>query len=107
MADKKAVNTAAQAQSDKPKKNDVEEGSFFGKVKNFFKGIGKYFKDTKGELKKVVWPSKADVKDQHHHGARGCAGRSCRADPAGSHLRRRHPPDDRRLSALSGGKDHG
>ena len=57
MADKKAVNTAAQAQSDKTKKT-----SFFGKVKNFFKGIGKYFKDTKGELKKVVWPSKADVK---------------------------------------------
>ena len=22
----------------------------------------RYFKDTKGELKKVVWPSKADVK---------------------------------------------
>ena len=57
MADKKAVNTAAQAQSDKTKKT-----SFFGKVKNFFKGIGKYFKDTKGELKKVVWPSKSDVK---------------------------------------------
>mgnify|MGYP000833773784 CR=1 FL=1 len=57
MADKKAVNTAAQAQSDKTKKT-----SFFGKVKNFFKGIGKYFKDTKSELKKVVWPSKADIK---------------------------------------------
>ena len=57
MADKKAANTAAQAQSDKTKKT-----SFFGKVKNFFKGIGKYFKDTKSELKKVVWPSKADVK---------------------------------------------
>ena len=36
--------------------------SFFDKVKNFFKGIGKYFKDTKSELKKVVWPSKNDVK---------------------------------------------
>ena len=57
MADKKAVNTAAQAQSDKTKIT-----SFSGKVKNFLKGIGKYFKDTKGELKKVVWPSKADVK---------------------------------------------
>ena len=33
-----------------------------GKVKNFFKGIAKYFKDTKSELKKVVWPSKKDVK---------------------------------------------
>ena len=49
MADKKAAKTAAQAQSDKKKKT-----SFFGKVKNFFKGIAKYFKDTKSELKKVV-----------------------------------------------------
>ena len=56
MADKKAVNTAAQAQSDKTKKT-----SFFGKVKNFFKGIGKYFKDTEGELKKVVWPTKKQI----------------------------------------------
>ena len=56
MADKKSSNTAAQAQSDKKKT------SFFGKVKNFFKGIAKYFKDTKSELKKVVWPSKKDVK---------------------------------------------
>ena len=94
MADKKAVNTAAQAQSDKTKKT-----SFFGKVKNFFKGIGKYFKDTKGE--------QVRCQDQHRHGHRGRVDRSCRADPAGSHLRRRHPSDDRRLSALSGGKDHG
>ena len=57
MADKKAANNAAQAQSDKKKKT-----SFFGKVKNFFKGIAKYFKDTKSELKKVVWPSRQDVK---------------------------------------------
>ena len=57
MADKKAAKTAAQAQCDKKKKT-----SFFGKVKNFFKGIAKYFKDTKSELKKVVWPSKKDVK---------------------------------------------
>ena len=56
MADKKSSNTAAQAQSDKKKT------SFFGKVKNFFKGIAKYFKDTKSELKKVVWPSKKDIK---------------------------------------------
>ena len=63
MADKKAATAAAQTQSDKPKKNDgVKKVSFFGKVKNFFKGIGKYFKDTKSELKKVVWPSKADIK---------------------------------------------
>ena len=52
MADKKAATAAAQTQSDKPKKNDgAKKVSFFGKVKNFFKGIGKYFKDTKSELK--------------------------------------------------------
>ena len=63
MADKKAATAAAQTQSDKPKKNDGKKKvSFFDKVKNFFKGIGKYFKDTKSELKKVVWPSKNDVK---------------------------------------------
>ena len=31
-------------------------------VKNFFGGIAKFVRDTKNELKKVVWPSKADVK---------------------------------------------
>ena len=63
MADKKAATAAAQTQSDKPKKNDgVKKVSLFGKVKNFFKGIGKYFKDTKSELKKVVRPSTADIK---------------------------------------------
>ena len=63
MADNKAATAAAQTQSDKPKKNDGKKKvSFFDKVKNFFKGIGKYFKDTKSELKKVVWPSKQDVK---------------------------------------------
>ena len=64
MADKKAATAAAQTQSDKPKKNDgAKKVSFFDKVKNFFKGIGKYFKDTKSELKKVVWPSKKDVRN--------------------------------------------
>ena len=59
MADNKAATAAAQTQSDKPKKNDGKKKvSFFDKVKNFFKGIGKYFKDTKSELKKVVWPSR-------------------------------------------------
>ena len=31
-------------------------------VKNFCAGVAKFFRDTKSELKKVVWPSKADVK---------------------------------------------
>ena len=48
MADNKAATAAAQTQSDKPKKNDGKKKvSFFDKVKNFFKGIGKYFKDRK------------------------------------------------------------
>ena len=31
-------------------------------VKNSCNGVVKFFRDTKSELKKVVWPSKADVK---------------------------------------------
>ena len=31
-------------------------------VKNFFGKCAKFFRDTKSELKKVVWPSKQDVK---------------------------------------------
>lgn len=31
-------------------------------VKNFAAGVAKFFRDTKSELKKVVWPSKEDVK---------------------------------------------
>ena len=31
-------------------------------VKNFGARVSKFFRDTKSELKKVVWPSKEDVK---------------------------------------------
>ena len=31
-------------------------------VKNFGSRVSKFFRDSKSELKKVVWPSKADVK---------------------------------------------
>ena len=31
-------------------------------VKNFGARVSKFFRDIKSELKKVVWPSKADVK---------------------------------------------
>ena len=31
-------------------------------VKNFGARVSKFFRDTKSELKKVVWPSTADVK---------------------------------------------
>ena len=31
-------------------------------VKNFCARVAKFFRDTKSELKKVVWPSKEDIK---------------------------------------------
>ena len=31
-------------------------------VKNFYARVAKFFRDTKSELKKVVWPSKEDIK---------------------------------------------
>ena len=31
-------------------------------VKNFGNNVAKFFRDSKSELKKVVWPSKEDVK---------------------------------------------
>ncbi len=31
-------------------------------VKNFGSSVSKFFRDSKSELKKVVWPSKEDVK---------------------------------------------
>ncbi len=36
----------------------VKKPGFFARVKNTFTRIGKYFRDTRGELKKVVWPTK-------------------------------------------------
>ena len=38
-----------------------EKVGFFGSIKNFFKGIGKRFKDVKSEMKKIVWPTKSQV----------------------------------------------
>ena len=34
---------------------------FFSKIKNWFKGIGKFFRDTASEMKKVVWPSTKQI----------------------------------------------
>ena len=31
-------------------------------MKNFCARVAKFFRDTKSELKKVVWPSKEDIK---------------------------------------------
>ena len=49
MAEKKlkeAVQAAAKKRSDKP---------------GFFKRLAKYFRDVKGEWKRIVWPSKKTV----------------------------------------------
>ncbi|MEF9865704.1 MAG: preprotein translocase subunit SecE [Oscillospiraceae bacterium] len=41
-------------------KNEKKKGFFTG-VKNFFGNIVKYFRDTKSEMKKVVWPTKSQI----------------------------------------------
>ena len=41
--------------------NTTKKPGFFSKVKIVFKGIGKFFRDTKSELKKVVWPTKSQI----------------------------------------------
>lgn len=34
---------------------------FIARVKGFFQGIAKFFRDTVSEMKKVVWPSRKQV----------------------------------------------
>lgn len=50
------------AKSAKENKKDKKNG-FGAKVKAFFGKIAKFFTDIRGELKKVVWPSRQDVKN--------------------------------------------
>ena len=59
MADKetKAVQKADAAE--KPAKK--EKAKKPNAVVRFFKGIAKYFREMKSELKKVVWPSRKTV----------------------------------------------
>ena len=87
MAENKKTEATAKAQDKKNKKP-----SFLDKVKGFFGRIVKYFKDTKSELKKVVWPSKKDVKTNTVTVIIGGA------HPSGPDLWRRHSADDRRLT---------
>ena len=54
MAEEKKVSTAPAKPVTAVKKDDTKPG--------FFKRIGKWFREMKSELKKVVWPSKEDVK---------------------------------------------
>ncbi len=56
MAEEKKTNAAPTKAVTAVKKEEVKLG--------FFKRIGKWFKDMKGELKKVIWPTpKAIVKN--------------------------------------------
>ena len=41
-------------------KTEKKKG-FFAGIKRFFKNIAKFFRDTRSEMKKVVWPSKKQV----------------------------------------------
>lgn len=38
-----------------------EKVGFFGSIKNFFVNTGKYFKEVKAEMKKIVWPTKSQI----------------------------------------------
>ena len=107
MADNKAVNQTAakpeEAKADKKAKaNDGKKKvPFTAKVKNFFGRITKYFRDTKSELKKVVWPSKEDTRYC------GCGNRGCCAGAAGHGVWRYHSPADRRVNRLLSGGNYG
>ena len=44
------------------KKEAAKKQGFLANVKRFFQRIGRFFKETKSELKKVVWPSRKQTK---------------------------------------------
>ena len=66
---------------------------FVARMKGFGANIAKFFRDTKSELKKVVWPSKADVKTNTIVVLVTVA-------IAGCHFRRHPGPDHRRMIHL-------
>ncbi len=43
------------------KKPAAKKPGIWAHIKGFFAGIGKYLKDTRSELKKVVWPSRKET----------------------------------------------
>lgn len=49
--------------ADKTQKKPNAFARAAGAVKRFFGRIVKFFRDTKSELKKVVWPSKQDTRN--------------------------------------------
>ena len=48
---KRQAEAEKAARADKPKKT----------IKDFFAGIGRFFREIRSEWKKIVWPSKKDV----------------------------------------------
>ena len=64
MADEKNVKSVEATPKSTAKKNDKKEKAP-KKKENFFKRMGKkiakFFKDVKGECKKIVWPDKKTV----------------------------------------------
>ena len=69
-------------------------------VKNFGARVSKFFRDTKSELKKVVWPSKADVKTNTIVVLITVAVAAVVMIAAGCHLRWHPGPDHRRLRII-------
>ena len=57
MAEKNVNVAAEETKSAKP----ATEKKAKAKKPNIFKKLGKFFKDTAGEMKKVVWTPKAEV----------------------------------------------
>ena len=57
MAEKNVNVVAEETKSAKP----ATEKKAKAKKPNIFKKLGKFFKDTAGEMKKVVWTPKAEV----------------------------------------------
>lgn len=41
--------------------NTGKKSGFFSKIKTWFSNRAKYFRDTKSEMKKVVWPTKKQI----------------------------------------------
>lgn len=56
MADTQKTVKTVREQKKEPKKEPKKE-----KKNGFFKRLRKYFKDTWGEFKKIVWPSRKQV----------------------------------------------
>jgi len=56
------VRKADNIMADKTEKKPGFVARMKAAVKGFAANVAKFFRDTKSELKKVVWPSKADIK---------------------------------------------